>query len=138
MKKIKVTYLLAGFILTFASSCTMNSKMINTAPIITQVQLTMNDLEYVGDVTGTATQSYVLGLPYGGRKYMVGSVGSGMLSGIVPTDRAVANASYDALMQKPDADFILPFAATEKTQFQFLGKKKTVTLRAKAFKIKTK
>ena len=138
MKKIKVTYLLAGFILTFASSCTMNSKMITSAPIFTQVQLTMNDLEYVGEVTGTATQSYVLGLPYGGRRYMVGSVGNGMLGGVAPTDRAIANASYDALMQKPDADFILPFAATQKTQYQFLGKKKTVTLRAKAFRIKTK
>ncbi len=138
MKKIKVTYLLAGFILTFASSCTMNSKMITSAPIITNVQLTMNDLEYVGDVTGTATQSYVLGLPYGGRRFYVGSVGGGALGGVVPTDRAVANASYDALMQKPDADFILPFAATEKTQRQFLGKRKTITLRAKAFKIKTK
>ena len=138
MKKIKITYLLAGFILTFASSCTMNSKMINSAPIITQVQITMNDLEYVGDVTGTATQSYVFGLPYGGRRYMVGSVGNGFLGGIVPSDRAVANASYDALMQKPDADFVLPFAGSVTTNFMFLGKKKTVTLRAKAFKIKTK
>lgn len=138
MKKLKVTYLLAGFILTFASSCTMNSKMITSAPIFTQVQLTMNDLEYVGEVTGTATQSYVLGLPYGGRRYMVGSVGGGVLGGIAPTDRAIANATYDALMSKPDADFVLPFAATEKTHMQFLGKKKTVTLRAKAFKIKTK
>ena len=138
MKKIKITYLLAGFILITASSCTTYNKMVTVTPINTQVNLTMSDLDYVGEVTGTATQNYVLGLPYGGRRYYVGSVGQGMLGGIVPTDRAVANATYDALMQKPDADFVMPFAAETKTQRQFLGSRKTITIRAKAFKIKVK
>ena len=138
MKKIKISYLLAGFILITASSCTTYNKMVTSTPINTQVNLTLSDLDYVGEVTGTATQSYVLGLPYGGRRYYVGSVGQGALGGIVPTDRAVANATYDALMQKPDADFVMPFSAETKTQRQFLGSRKTITIRAKAFKIKVK
>ena len=48
------------------------------------------------------------------------------------------NATYDALLSKPDADFILPISVETKTSRVFLGKTKKVTLRGKAFKIKTK
>ena len=45
---------------------------------------------------------------------------------------------WDALQQKPDADFLLPMSVEKKTNRMFLGSKKTYSVRAKAFKIKNK
>ncbi|HRD38442.1 MAG TPA: hypothetical protein PLC65_07410, partial [Bacteroidia bacterium] len=53
-------------------------------------------------------------------------------------DRAYNNALYDALKQKNDADFVLPLSSESTTNRAFLGKKVTLNVRAKAFKIKTK
>jgi len=103
---------------------------------VTQVNLTMDNLEYVGDVTGSATQYYALGIPVGGRKYYTASVGGLNLTSVV--SRGYNNALYDALMQKPDADFVLPLATEEKSNRMFLGRKQMITVRAKAFKIKSK
>jgi len=129
------------FVLPFFTSCTINRKGMVSAPVNIQVNLTMDDLEYVGEVTGTASQNYFLGLPFGGRKYYRGQTASGLigLPFVLPhLRREVANATYDALMQKPDADFVLPFSAEEKRSILFLGSKRTVTVKGKAFKIKSK
>ncbi len=134
MKKILIFSTLA--LLLFVSSCTMQNKTISGAPIEARVNFVSSDLEYVGDVTGSATQYYVLGIPYGGRKFHTASTG-GLLSA-VNLDRAYNNALYDALSQKADADFVLPISSDSKTEYSFLGKKVTLKVRAKAFKIKTK
>jgi len=95
-------------------------------------------MEYLGEVTGSAEQHYFLGMAYGGRKYYSGEVympGQFSMGGL---DRAVKNAMYDALLSKPDADIILPFSQETKEQKLFLGKVKKITIRGKAFKLKTK
>jgi len=100
--------------------------------------LDMNDLDYIGEVTGTAEQHYFLGLPYGGRKYYSGSVTFTGLPGIGGSfDRGFNNAMYDALMSKPDADFVLPSSTEVKVQRVFLGSTKRFTIKGKAYKIKT-
>jgi hypothetical protein len=134
MKKILI--LSAFSVLLFASSCTMRNKTISGAQIEARVNFQSSDLEYVGEVSGTATQYYILGIPYGGRRYHTASTG-GLLGG-VNFDRAYNNALYDALNQKPDADFVLPISSESTTNQAFLGRKVTLNVRAKAFKIKAK
>jgi hypothetical protein len=134
---MKKNILLLGIILVALMSCTTMKKSIPTAPLSTQINLTLADLDYIGEVSGTASQSYVLGLPYGGRKYKTGVTPS-LFSIHLPINRIMNNAMYDALMTKPDADFILPITYETTATYSFLGRKETLKLKAKAFKIKVK
>jgi hypothetical protein len=52
-------------------------------------------------------------------------------------NRGYNNALYDALMAKPDADFVLPVSFIVETKRMFLGRMETVTIKGRAFKIKT-
>lgn len=143
MRKLKYLYLLAGMLL-LVTSCTTYQKSMNTAPVNVQMNVTMADLDYVGEVTGTATQSFVLGIPYGGRRYynpIAGYVGSSPFGGVnqlIGRNRGLNNAMWDALQQKSDADFLLPISVEVKTNQEFLGSRRTYSVRAKAFKIKSK
>jgi hypothetical protein len=119
------------------ASCTTYRKAVTTAPVNMQLNISTADLDYVGDVTGTATQNFVIGLPYGGRRYYTTTVGF-VGQSVLPSNRGIENALYDALQQKADADFVIPFAVDEVRNHMFLGSKRTYTVRAKAFKLKTK
>jgi hypothetical protein len=136
MKKIFLLFSTFVAILLFASSCTMHNRTTMGATLDARVNFTTADLEYVGEVTGTSTQYYVLGIPYGGRRYYTASTGGLAITGAV--DRGYNNALYDALGQKKDADFVLPISSESTVNRSFLGKKVTLTIRAKAFKIKSK
>ncbi|MBL4754543.1 MAG: hypothetical protein JKY52_13230 [Flavobacteriales bacterium] len=128
----KLIYLFVG-VAFLVSSCTVTQRSTPGAALNVQVNFDMDDLDYIGEVTGTAEQHYFLGLPYGGRKYYAGVIGSGFA-----LDRATNNAIYDALLSKPDADFILPVSVETKTSRVFLGRTKKISIRGKAFKIKSK
>lgn len=132
-------FFVATALVFLVSSCTSYRKATPVSTMNTQVNFSMDDLEYIGDVTGTSTQSYVLGIPVGGRRWTrgVGIFPVGIPQGFA-TNRGTRNALYDALMQKPDADFILPISFEQKRNNSFLGSKRTVIVRAKAFKIKSK
>ncbi len=121
------------------SSCTIYRKGTPAAPLEVRVNFSMDDLEYIGDVTGTSVQSYVIGIPVGGRRYTLGTTIApiGLLTG-AGLSRGEQNALYDALLQKPDADFILPISIESKRNVAFLGSRVTYTLRAKAFRLKSK
>lgn len=141
MKKLLSYTLLIAAVSVLLSSCTIREKAIPLAPMNVQVEFEMDDLEYIGDVTGVTTQSYVFGIiPYGGRQYHRGVLLSqGTLGGIaLPQTRGVNNALYDALQEQPDADFLLPISIETTTEQQFLGRVVTLKIRAKAFKIKSK
>lgn len=135
MKKILLFSTFAFLLLM--SSCTMHNRVTAGAPLQANVVFQSSDLEYIGEVTGTATQYYVLGIPYGGRRYYTANTG-GFLTSPISFDRAYNNALYDALSQKPDADFVLPVSSEKVVDQSFLGKKVTLKVRAKAFKIKSK
>ena len=135
--------LLAGvFVLALFSSCTVYQKGITSAPLNAQVNFDMDDLEYLGTVEGRADQSYVLGIPVAGRRFRQGIVYS--QRGIIGTlltnsfNRGTQNAVYDALNQRPDADFVLPFSAEQVRHQMFLGSRVEYYVKAKAFKIKSK
>jgi len=136
MKKIKAIYLLPLAVVLLFSSCTVYTKSIATTGVETQVQFKMEDLEYIGDVSGTATQTVLLGaIPIGGRRFHVANLGGG---GLVPSSRQFNNALYDALMQRENADFVLPLSSSSVRDQMFLGYRETITVRAKAFRIKSK
>ena len=119
MKKIKAIILLPLAVVLLFSSCTVYTKTIAGTSVETQIQFRMEDLEYIGDVSGTATQSFLFGaLPIGGRRFHVANVGGG---GLIPNNRMVNNALYDALMQREDADFVLPLSTSSVQDQMFLG-----------------
>lgn len=141
MKRILTYTLFVGVMAVLFSSCTMREKAVPLAPMNVQVEFDMDDLEYIGDVTGVTTQSYVFGIiPYGGRQYHRGTLLSqGMLGGVqLPRTRGFNNALYDALQEQPDADFLLPISIEQTTEQQFLGRVVTLKIKAKAFRIKSK
>ena len=122
------------------NSCTVRQRAVPLTPINAQVNFTMDDLEYIGDIVGTSEQSYALGvIAYGGRKYHSGVLlPQGGLGVILPNNRGVNNALYDALQQRPDADMVLPVSFERETEQQFLGRRVNFTVRCKAYKIKNK
>jgi len=133
----KIIYLFAGLLL-LTSSCTQTKRISPMTPVNVQINFDMDDLEYLGTVTGSASQHYALGIAFGGRKYYEGVVYMPGQFAIGGFDRATKNALYDALLSKPDADFILPVSMERKDQKVFLGKMRQITIRGKAFKIKSK
>ncbi|HOZ41057.1 MAG: hypothetical protein IPN62_04590 [Flavobacteriales bacterium] len=138
MKNFKAIHLLPLAVVLLFSSCTVYTKNIATTSVETQIQFKMEDLEYIGDVSGTATQTTLLGvIPIGGRRFHVASIGGGGLVP-VPQGRLFNNALYDALMQRENADFVLPLSSSSVQDGMFLGNKTTLTVRAKAFRIKSK
>ncbi len=139
MKNFRILMLLA-LIVMVATSCTVRQKATPVSPILTQVNFNMDDLEYVGDVVGKTTQSYFLIIPYGGRRYTRGILSSSGVGGGQPgilATRGWNNALYDALMSKPDADFVLPVSYETTIDRMFMGRQETLTVRAKAYRIKT-
>ncbi len=138
MKSFFYNIVLGVFLLGLATSCRVNYKAVPVATLDARVNFTTNDLEYIGEVKGTATQSYLLGfIPVGGRRYYYANVG--LNPGITNfrfRGRAFNNAYYDALQSKPDADFVMPLGFTEQVDRMFLGRKVTINVKAKAFKLK--
>ena len=135
LKKSNGVPLLLAILMIGLSSCTAYRSSVTTAPVNMQLNVTTQDLDFVGEVSGTASQNYVLGIPVGGRRFYGTSVG---VSGYpFPTGRGIQNALYDALQKKPDADFLIPFSVDETINQMFLGSKRTYKVRAKAFKLKS-
>ena len=137
MKKYFLHLTLIGIVAVSFSSCTMQQKVTPVAPLMAQINFDMDDLEYIGEVSGTNEQSYFIGfIPYGGRKYHKGQVG---IQGItLPTNRGYNNALYDALSERPDADFVFPVSYEITRHQQFMGNRQVLTVRCKAFKLKAK
>lgn len=129
--------LFAAVSMTF-SSCKIKQRAVVSTPLNAQINFDMDDLEYLGTVTGNTTQSYVLGLPIGGRKYHSGALLSQGLALPIPQSRGYQNALYDALSQMPDADFVLPVSYDTEIDQQFLGRREYLSIRCKAYKIKDK
>ena len=139
MKSRLIIILLAAVGMSIATGCTTYRKATPLVPVNAQVNFTMEDLEFIGDVEGKATQSYVFGIPYGGRRYHRGILASQLPIGIaLPNTRGANNALYDALTQMDNADFVLPISTTIETDVQFLGRRDQITIRCKAYRIKSK
>jgi hypothetical protein len=125
------------------SSCVVRKNATPVSSINTQINLNYDDLEYIGEVTGTATQNYLLGIiPLGGRRNHQGVFAGAVIStgpNLSPLNRrGVMNALYDALGSKPDADYIIPVSYKVETHVMAFGRREIITIRAKAVKIRPK
>lgn len=125
-------------VVMLVSSCTMHRKSVPLTSINAQINFTMDDLEYLGDVTGKSEQSYLLFLPYGGRKYYSATLMPQGFNIALPNNRGYNNALYDALQQKPNADIVLPVSYDVIQHQQFLGRRDELSIRFKAYRFKTK
>ena len=126
---------------TMMFSCVVTRKGTPTAKVNLQINVDYTEFESVGEVIGESDQSYVFGvIPVGGRRNTSGFVLSqtpGTLGAVLPNNRGVSNALYDALQQNSDADFILPISYESERQVMFLGNKTHYKVRAKVFRLKT-
>lgn len=133
---------LSLLLLSSCSTLTIVGRSTPSVNMNAQFNFGMEDLEYLGEVKGVSVQSYVLGLPIGGRRKYYGEVGIATPNSLSRkfriNNRGYDNALYDALNSKPDADFILPISTTTQVSRMFLGKKVYLTIRGKAFKLKEK
>lgn len=137
MKYIKIV-IPALLVALMFGSCTVYQTSVPQANVQAQLNVDLADLEYIKDVTGTATQSYVVGLPVGGEKYKRSSV-SGIAGGLINVNvrsRGYNNALYSALKSIPDADFVLPVSLEIISNKMFMGREDSITVKVKAFKLR--
>lgn len=139
---MKIRHIISFFAIVAAlslSSCTLQRMSIPVAPVNVQVNLNMDDLEYIGEIEGEAEQTYLLGvIAIGNRRNVDGILLSPNGSSIqLPKRRGLANAYYDAFTSRDDIDFIMPVSVQSTANIMFLGAKEKVKVRAKAFRIKT-
>lgn len=137
MKKLNIILPLL-IALLFFGSCTVYKTSIPRANVQTQINVGINDMQYLKDVTGVSVQSYVLGFRYGGEKYKSAAISnvSGNLIGVSLRNRGYNNAIYNALQSVPDADFIMPIKMEVKSNRMFLGHQDSIVVKFKAFKLK--
>jgi len=137
MKKFKIILPILVAIL-FLGSCTIYKTSVPQSGVHTQINVNLNDMQYLKEVTGTAVQSYVVGIAYGGEKHKKAAVSnvSGSLIGVNLNNRGYNNALYNALQKLPDADFIMPINMQVKSDRLFLGRQDSIIVRVKAFKLK--
>lgn len=139
----RVIFTCAVLISIIFSSCVVRKNALPVSSLNTQINLNYDDLEYIGEVTGTSTQSYLFGIiPIGGRRNHQGVFTGGVISTGVNLNplnrRGVSNALYDALSSKPDADYVVPISYKVESHIMPFGRKETITIRAKAIKIRPK
>lgn len=119
-------------------SCSVHSTGISAQrPFI---NMEWEDMEYVRDVQDTTAQSYLLGvIPIGGTRFRKGSIDGNVINiSTFSRKRGMRNAIYNIIQKAPDADFFIPTYQFTKIDRMFLGRKEYVTLRVKAFRIKSK
>ena len=94
----------------------------------------LNDLVFLGNITGTLTYSQYLGFitVYNNnstKKTFLYANGFGLSSWS-------SRILYDNIGKYEDAELIMPIMVQENTQKMFLGSKVTVTIKAKVYKFK--
>ncbi len=137
MKNIK-TIIPLLLILFLMGSCTVYQASVPKANVQAQVNVSLSDLEYIKDATGTAKQSYLMGLPLGGDKYKqasVSSIGDGLVN-VYIRNRGYNSALFNALKSVPDADFVLPVSMEVISDRMFMGREDSIIVKVKAFKLK--
>jgi hypothetical protein len=129
-------------LLTSFSSCVIRKTATPVSSVNTQVNFLYDDLEYINDVTGTSSQTYLFGIiPIGGRRNHRGIFATNIINSPANVNlnkRGVNNALYDALASNPDADYIIPVSYKVESYIMPFGRKETLTIRAKALKIRPK
>lgn len=136
--------LIALVILTSCGRGVFINKTIQGMPLNAKVDLRLfwQDFEYIGEIDGTISYTqYVWGTRtyhepvFNNRTRTTFLTFNG--SSFMPIKNApLSRALYDAQEQYPDLEFIIPYQVNEEIQRMFLGKKITMNVKAKAYKLK--
>ena len=125
--------------LVLLTSCFMQKSVAPSASLNVQLNLSYNDMEYIADTIIKVKQSYVLGLPYGGKRYKIGQlVLQDNFPNYIKKSRPFNRAIFEALNAYPDADFVLPVNYRVDKYMMFLGREEELTLKLKLLKIPSK
>lgn len=137
MNFIKTSFILLLVSLTVISCSIHKTGITAQKPFI---DMKWEDMEYIKDVQDTTVQSYLLGfIPIGGTRFRKGSVDANVINiSAFSRRRGMRNAIYNIIQKAPDADFVIPTYQFTRIDRMFLGKKEYITLRVKAFRIKSK
>lgn len=125
--------------LVLLTSCIMQKSVAPSASLNVQLNLSFNDMEYIADTVIKVKQSYVLGLPYGGKRYKIGQlVMQDNFPHYIKRSRTFNRAIFEALNAYPDADFVLPVNYRVDKHMMFLGREEELTLKLKLLKMPSK
>ncbi len=131
-------YLFIVLVAFLLSSCYMQKSLAPSSSLNVQLNLSLNDMEYIADTVIKVKQSYVLGLPFGGERYKIGQmVLPDNFPSYIKRNRAFNRAVFEALTAYPDADFVIPASYKLEKHIMFLGSEEELTLKLKLMKIIT-
>lgn len=141
MRKIRI--ILFAALATILASCSITSKS-SFAPDCTQLNLSMDDMEYLGDVTVSIDYDRYLGIfkkvhkindiKYDGKK--VERVKANVFQGGVAVNPMISLALPKVFETYPDADYVVFVSESSHTEVLFLGSEISVSARLKVYKFK--
>lgn len=125
--------------LVLFTSCFMQKSVAPSASLNVQLNLSYNDMEYIADTVIKVKQSYVLGLPYGGKRYKIGQlIMQDNFPHYIKRSRSFNRALFEVLNAYPDADFVLPVNYRVDKHIMFLGREEELILKLKLLKMPSK
>lgn len=124
-------------------SCSV-TRQASFAPTLTTMELTMDDLNYLGDVEISVDYSKYLGVitkvhsingvPYDG-KVMESAYAKSYIAGTV-LNPVLYRALPKVYQTYPDAEYLIVTGQQESAKILFLGSERVVTAKVKAYSIK--
>ena len=149
--KYRIIILISGVLFLLSSCVVLDTKKSMSIVPEYQLQFRTSDLELLGDLKGEITYSEYFGLfTTNNRSFVVignDSIttpavqslyyGNGLnLNLPVGDQRYVSRLLYELQKSKPEAEIIVPVFVVKESQNMFLGSRRTITVKAKAYKIK--
>jgi hypothetical protein len=149
--KYKILFFISAAIFLLSSCVVLDTKKsMNIVPEY-QLQFRTSDLELLGDLKGEINYTQYLGVINTNRRSYVVIGNDSIVTPAVQSmyygnsslfsipggdDIYVSRLLYELQKTKPEAEIIVPVYVVRESQNMFLGSYKTITVKAKAYKIK--
>lgn len=137
-------YILIAFVLVVLSSCSVTSNRMY-APDSTRLNLTMDDLEYLGEAEiSVEYRTYfglisvidqINGIPYDGKEIKTVRIGDKRDISLRLYSK-LNRAQYKLLDEFPEAEYFVVVSQTKSTERMFLGSYVNVKAKIKAYSLK--
>ncbi|MGN0190698.1 MAG: hypothetical protein ACI39U_03500 [Candidatus Cryptobacteroides sp.] len=141
MKRFRI--ILFAVLATVISSCSITSKS-SFAPDCAQLNLSLDDMEYLGDVNVSVDYDRYIGIfkkvhkindvDYDGKK--IDRVKASIFKGGVAVDPMICYALPKVYEMYPDADYMVFVCESSHREILFLGSEISVSARLKVYKFK--
>ena len=141
MTKIRV--ILFAVLATVLASCSISSKA-SFVPDTTQLNLSLDDMEYLGDIVVSIDYDRYLGIfhkihkindvAYDGKK--VDRVKTNVFQGGINVNPMIVRALPKVYETYPDAEYVVCVGESTHTEVLFLGSEVSVSARMKVYKFK--